>query len=413
MKPLVSIVIPVYNGSNYIREAIDSALAQTYEEREVIVVNDGSTDGGETDRIARSYGSAIRYYIKENGGVSTAVNYGIRKMRGEYFAWLSHDDVFYPRKLELQIEALKQNKNEKGVSHGNFDFIDTMINKDVLVPVDFLHIYTREQLETGCFPAVFMAAHGSTILIHKDNFDRVGLYDESLPATQDSEFFFRVLRGQRSTFVSDPLIVARIHEEQGQRTMSCHHSEYNEMYSNFLEKLSPTEMATMCGKEWNFYVQLYYLLLRGTPADTFLDKLKQRLSSLSPADQNEMKSHANRVRKFFSEHFYPLYIFGAGCYGRKLLSKLRFYGIEPQGFLDNDLSKKGTLIDDLPCYLPEQIKEDQHCSIIVSMLKGSESAEAQIRQYGKKCIPYRLVNQILFNCEACQTIGEKIINEMA
>ena len=91
-EPLVSIVIPVYNGSNYVRDAIDSALAQTYKNCEVIVVNDGSQDGGATDEICRSYGERIRYFRKENGGVATAVNLGIEQMRGEYFSWLSHDD---------------------------------------------------------------------------------------------------------------------------------------------------------------------------------------------------------------------------------------------------------------------------------------------------------------------------------
>ena len=76
--PLVSIVIPVYNGENYLKEAIDSALAQTYKNIEVIVVNDGSSD--KTDEICKSYGSKIRYFKKENGGVSTALNLGIEKM---------------------------------------------------------------------------------------------------------------------------------------------------------------------------------------------------------------------------------------------------------------------------------------------------------------------------------------------
>ena len=76
-EPLVSIVIPVYNGANYMRQAIDSALAQTYGNIEIIVVNDGSTDGGETERIALSYGDRIRYFRKENGGCASALNYGI------------------------------------------------------------------------------------------------------------------------------------------------------------------------------------------------------------------------------------------------------------------------------------------------------------------------------------------------
>ena len=88
------------------REAIDSALAQTYRNIEIIVVNDGSNDNGETERIALSYGDKIRYFHKENGGVSSALNLGIQNMQGEYFSWLSHDDKYSPKKIENQVNAL-------------------------------------------------------------------------------------------------------------------------------------------------------------------------------------------------------------------------------------------------------------------------------------------------------------------
>ena len=77
MDKKVSIIIPVYNGSNYLKEAIESALAQTYDNVEVLVVNDGSNDGGATEQIALSYGERIRYFKKENGGVASALNVGI------------------------------------------------------------------------------------------------------------------------------------------------------------------------------------------------------------------------------------------------------------------------------------------------------------------------------------------------
>ena len=106
--PKVSIIIPVYKGKDFMREAIDSALAQTYKNIEIIVVNDGSDDNGVTKKIAESYGNKIRYFEKENGGVSTALNLAIDNMTGDYFSWLSHDDRYYPNKIESQIKYLKQ-----------------------------------------------------------------------------------------------------------------------------------------------------------------------------------------------------------------------------------------------------------------------------------------------------------------
>jgi hypothetical protein len=85
-QPKISVVIPVYNGSNYLKFSIDSALKKSYKNIEVIVVNDGSSDQGKTEFVALSYGKKIRYYIKTNGGVASALNFGIKHMKGDYFS---------------------------------------------------------------------------------------------------------------------------------------------------------------------------------------------------------------------------------------------------------------------------------------------------------------------------------------
>lgn len=272
--PLVSIVIPVYNGSNYVKTAIESALAQTYTNCEVIVVNDGSNDGGKTDAICRSFGHRIRYFTKENGGVATAVNLGIQKMRGEYFAWLSHDDVYYPEKIEKQIAALAAHEDKRAIVHSDFDVL--FVNTQEIYPSDFLSRHSCEDLTNSVFPVVFLVIHGCSILVHKSHFERVGLYDPSLKATQDSVWLFHAMRGMRSIFIKERLFMTRIHKEQGNKTMKEHGPEWNKMFIHFCQWLTDEEKAQLCGSAANFYYNLYSFLLTVPKADECLPYLRRK-----------------------------------------------------------------------------------------------------------------------------------------
>lgn len=214
MNPLVSIIIPVYNGSNYMREAIDSALAQTYCNIEVIVVNDGSTDI--TEEIALSYGDQIRYYAKENGGVSSALNLGIEVMRGEYFSWLSHDDAYFPDKIESQVKALCAAGTKTIVMCGCV-YIDKNANdlpkkqntalfqKESLLPgKQALHILLKNGTFNGC-----------SLLIPKVAFELCGVFDESLRFNQDSYMWMKLFLSGFSLYcISSNGVKSRIHSDQ-------------------------------------------------------------------------------------------------------------------------------------------------------------------------------------------------------
>lgn len=106
--PLVSIIIPVYNGVDFLREAIDNALTQSYNNIEILVINDGSNDKNKTEKIALSYGKKIKYYYKQKKGIASALNYGIKKMNGEYFSWLNRDSLYHVDKIYDQIEFFKK-----------------------------------------------------------------------------------------------------------------------------------------------------------------------------------------------------------------------------------------------------------------------------------------------------------------
>ena len=378
MRPKVSIVIPVYNGSNYMREAIDSALAQTYENCEVIVINDGSTDEGVTEAIAKSYGDKIRYFSKENGGVATAVNMGIEKMTGEYFAWLSHDDVFYPDKIEKQMKKIFETGEKTAIVHSNFDFY--YMNAGKKHCVDWLTQYSLEQLEYSNFAPVFLCIHGSTVLIHKSHFERVGLYDTQLLATQDSEFLFRVMRGQKSLFVSESLMMGRIHNEQGQQTMKCHVPEYNQMFIDFCENLTDDEKCAMCGSVINFYYRLYLILKYSKPANIILDYLKSKIEETSRTNVIEKDKYS--LESVFKEQgIERVYIFGAGQYGKETLATLNAYNVKVENFIDNDKNKHGTEIEKIVCCSLQNVYDKDNSLVIVAMMHDKEVLN-QVEEYG-------------------------------
>lgn len=232
--PFVSIIIPVYNGSNYMREAIDSAVAQTYKNIEIIVVNDGSCDNGETESIAKEYGDKVRYICKENGGVSTALNMGIRNMKGDYFSWLSHDDVYTPDKIEKQVKALSKLEDKTTLVCCNY----VHINKDSKLiggmpnaTLENTKLLTWERMLLDLFKNG--PINGCSLLIKKTIFEEVGLFDESLRFYQDGFMWYKIFMKKYAVLsIPDICVKGRIHGKQltqtGQslfrkdcETMSC------------------------------------------------------------------------------------------------------------------------------------------------------------------------------------------------
>ncbi len=273
--PKVSIVIPVYNGSKYVSEAIDSALAQTYENLEIIVVNDGSRDNGETRRIALSYGDSIRYFEKENGGVSSALNLAIKEMRGDYFSWLSHDDRYYPNKIASQI-AFLQDKVPNTILYSDYDLIDT--DSHVFA---FRTINHAETVLKPEFSVLRGYIDGISLLIPKQAFDEYGLFREDLRCTQDYEMWLRMMKTYH--FVHQPEILAstRIHPAQDTKTSPFMLSEGNAFYIRAVDSFSADEKISLCGSEYNFYIE-QKKFLDTTPYSEAAACMLERASTVKP-----------------------------------------------------------------------------------------------------------------------------------
>lgn len=240
---LISIVIPVYNGEDYLRFAIESAINQTYRNLEVIVVDDGSTDS--TEEIARSYGSRIKYIKKPNGGVSSALNVGIKTMRGRYFAWLSHDDVYHEKKLEYLHKEIKD-QDQKTIAISDWDIIDQhgaflgryhLDNRLEESPMSFL-AFDRKTWLNAC-----------ALLVPKPLLDEVGLFDEGLRTTQDYDMHLRMIeRGASYRIVRKQLFYSRHHTGQGSLVISDDTlSNSDKMHTLIISKLTDTDVTTYFG----------------------------------------------------------------------------------------------------------------------------------------------------------------------
>lgn len=253
-KPRVTLVIPVYKGKQYMKEAIDSALAQTYENLEILVINDGSPDDGATDKIARSYGDKIKYIFKENGGVSTVLNLAIKEMSGEYFSWLSHDDVYYSEKIEENINYLVENKliGEDVILYSDYDLIDKnskFISREIKD-----HRLLTEKPEYAMLKG---AVNGITLLIPKKAFIDCGNFDEKLLCAQDYDMWYRMMQ-KGYKFVHQPKVLAktRLHRNQDTNTNPKVVTEGNNFWINMIDDIPLETKIRLEGSEYNYYKEM-------------------------------------------------------------------------------------------------------------------------------------------------------------
>lgn len=213
--PLVSIVIPVYNGANYISFSLESAIKQTYQNIEVVVVNDGSTDNGETERIVLSFNDKrINYFYKQNGGVASALNYGISKASGDYICWLSHDDLLPLDNIDRQIRFLKHCKSDKVIPYSKSIIIDENGKvANYMRQILFLPRKLGYKKPSDYFKIKHLLY--STLLIPKIFFSE-NPFDVELRYSQDKYSFFQLLIvGYSLKYSKKSFTYYRVHSSQG------------------------------------------------------------------------------------------------------------------------------------------------------------------------------------------------------
>jgi glycosyltransferase involved in cell wall biosynthesis len=255
---LISVIIPAYNGEKTIKETIESVLNQTFTDFELIVVNDDSQDS--TLDIVNSIGDRrLKVFSYANGGVATNRNRGIKHARGEYIAFLDHDDLWTPDKLESQLKALQENP-EAAVAYSWTDYIDE--NGQFLNPGT--HLSFRGNVYQQLLLTNFVE-NGSNILVKTEALQKVGDFDPSITGADDWDFWLRLARHYHFVPVSSPQVLYRQSSHCAsnnlikQETQCLKALNYAfEKAPESLQKLKPESIA-------NLYLYLTFRALQGNP----------------------------------------------------------------------------------------------------------------------------------------------------
>jgi len=201
--PQVSVIIPTYNSAQYLKQAVDSVLAQTYRDFEILVVDDGSTD--DTENLMKGYGAPVRYIRQSNGGVAKARNRGIEESRGEYVAFLDADDTWLPNKLARQMTALRESP-QYHVSYSAF----------ILVGPDLKPLSTSYSKRCGTVLEDLLLRGnvvGSicTIVCERSLLSITGGFDPTLSQCADWDLSVRLAALSDFLYIDEPLVTYRQH----------------------------------------------------------------------------------------------------------------------------------------------------------------------------------------------------------
>lgn len=263
MNESVSVVIPVFNGAPFVAKAVASVRAQVHSDVEILVVDDGSTDGTQEVLKHLEQSDGIRWFQRSHGGPARSRNFGIEAARGHYIALLDCDDVWLPGKLEAQL-AIMRTRPEVGLVHTDFDvrFEDGTLEERVTA---------RSSRE----PMVLAFAGGhvalpSTLLIRKSVLDQVGRLDPELYGSEDSDLTIRLFRVTSFECI-DQVLVTKLQRGHGYRDMAFDEQTHRERVlasrDRFLMRLEgfaplTTAQRAALDREWaNYY------LLKGAVAE--------------------------------------------------------------------------------------------------------------------------------------------------
>ncbi len=209
MNPKVSINLCCYNSEKYLRETVESIVTQTYKDWELIIINDGSSDS--TEAIIYEYikqGYLIIYYYQENKGLANSRNEALKRSKGEYIAFIDHDDIWLPGKLEKQI-GLLENDQDISLVYSNYFWFNAKNTRKLVLKGSQSTGYVFEKFLYN-YPVGILTA-----IIRRSSLDCLsgGFFDKNLNLCEEYDIFMRLAYKHKADYINEPLALYRIHQD--------------------------------------------------------------------------------------------------------------------------------------------------------------------------------------------------------
>lgn len=375
MLPLVSVVIPLYNREKTIQRAVDSVLNQTYENIEVIVVDDCSNDKSIEKLHKYEKDGRVRiFYQDKNSGANAARNRGIQEARGEYIAFQDSDDEWLPCKLERQIPFMIKQE-----SFATFCPVQRHYGKAVQTIPNIRGNLSGTEIRNRLRESNIITT--PALVVNKKVVAKIGLFDEEMPRLQDYEFVIRIAKEFDISYLDEPFVVQY---------------EMNDSISLKRDSLSQAQLlllrkhADFINIEilWNEYLKAKGILNERNIPWEIVDKTIDSIAKNNPFCTREIlyKATVNGIQnRYINLKMYEQYryhtmleklengkfaIYGAGLYGREAYYHLKKQGLQPECFLVTEISGNNG-IDNIPIYALKEWKVNEN-PIIIAVLGNAQ-----------------------------------------
>ena len=297
----ISVIIPTYNYAKYLPRAIDSVLAQTYKDFEIIVVDDGSTD--HTKEVLMPYVDKIRYIYQPNQGISAARNRGLKESQGRWIAFLDADDSWIPEKLALQIDIPAKDP-----------LVKLIYGKVILFREDGTVVENYPTRDPGRNAQELAERLGylptSTIMASKDIIMKVGSFDEDLPTSEDVDLWVRIARVAKIYEVNEPILA--YHYNHGGNTTSNEMKMY-EGWVRFHYKvlreykdITPAKIFRILAKNEYALARIYCGQKKFKESLTYALRAIRRRPNVGSFFYSSGDGIMIRIKKFFNPYFFCL-----------------------------------------------------------------------------------------------------------